>query len=126
MNGLTVSYQQAQDGLHDIAKRRRAARAELEAAHQALADSEAAYRKARAEAYATVEGKTAPEREAKVDAQTAWQRRARDISRGRIDVARAALDEVDGERASLHKLIEWSMRLDPTALIGGGDTRMAA
>jgi hypothetical protein len=41
-------------------------------------------------------------------------------------VARAALDEVDGERASLHKLIEWSMRLDPTALIGGGDTRMAA
>lgn len=126
MNGLTVSYQQAQEGLHDIAQRRRAARTELAAAHQALADTEAAYRRARAQAYGSVQGPTAQAREAIVDAQTSGERRARDIAKGRIDVARAALDEIDGERASLHRLIEWSMRLDPTALIGGNDTRMAA
>lgn len=124
MNGLTVSYQQAQEGLHDIARRRRAARDELEKAHVALADTEAAYRRARAVAYANVEGPNATARDAFVDATTAGERRARDIAKGRIDIARAALDEIDGERASLHRLIEWSMRLDPTALISG--ERMAA
>jgi hypothetical protein len=126
MNGLTVSYQQAQDGLRDIAQRRRAARHELEAAHQAYADGEAAYRRARAAAYATVEGPNASARDAIVDAQTSGERHARDIAKGRIDVARAALDEIDGERSSLHRLLEWSMRIDPNALMGGEDQRSAA
>lgn len=119
VHALTVSYQQAQDGLHTIARRRREARAELEAAHHALAQAEGEYRVARAEAFDTVDAPTAAHREAKVDAAVAPYRAARDIAKGRIDTAREAINEIDGERASLHRLIEWSLRLDPTALVGG-------
>jgi hypothetical protein len=96
--------------------------ADLDKKHDALADAERAYRKARAEAYVQVDAKTAGERDAKVDADSAQKRYDRDLAEGlvkaqkeRIKLAEERLAEIDGERASFHRLVEWSMRVDAFA-----------
>jgi hypothetical protein len=94
---------------------RRSARAQLETAIEAHAEAEREYRRGRARAYVTVEAKTAGERDSKVDDMAADLRYVRDVKKGLVDAAKEKLAEVDGERASFHRLLEWSMRVDAFA-----------
>jgi hypothetical protein len=92
-------------------------RRDAEEWHQSLirkaAASEEAYRKARAEAWTDVVG-TAAEREAYVDADTATQRKQRDIDAGMVKAAVERLRGLEGERSMLKSLVEWSARMqDP-------------
>lgn len=103
-----LSLYDAQHALTQIRDQMRDATGELKAAHQALADSEREYRKAQAVAWGTADGKNAPEREANVQAATSDQRHARDIARGRIDIAKANLSRLDREAASVRFLGSWA------------------
>lgn len=114
MNG-PLTYQDFREAAHKLATRRRSARELLEQAVTRHADAEAEYRKARALAYvAHRDAANAGERDAQVDAATADLRRGRDVAKGMIDAARELLAEVDAERASLHRLADWALRVDPT------------
>lgn len=90
-----------------LADRARANQRELAAAHQACADAERTYRRAQAQAWADASG-TVPEREAQVASATSDERHARDIARGRIDVARRAIRNVSDERHTLVTLAAWA------------------
>ena len=113
--GAPLDYESFRDGAKDLAKRRREARVLLEESVRRHADAEHDYRKARALAYVAIDGQTVAEREIKLDAQTAEHRQIRDVAKGMIDVAKELLEEIDAERASLHRLADWSVRIDPTA-----------
>jgi hypothetical protein len=102
-----------------IAVRRRAAREALREAEEGLAEAERLYRKARAVAYVVNKGApSAGMRDAMVDDETADARYERDVARGLVNAQSELLKELDGERASLHRLIDWSMKLDPYAVEG--------
>lgn len=105
-----LSLYDAQAALTTIRDQMRDTTGELKAAHQALADTEREYRKAQAVAWSTAEGKNVPEREAHVQAATSDQRHARDIARGRIDIAKANLSRLDREGASVRFLGQWSQQ----------------
>lgn len=119
----------AREAARAISGQRRNARALLEAAIDDLesalaneAEKERSYRKLKAEKWLRAEGDTAKAKEAWVDAESAQARYERDIASGlvkgaqqRVRLAEEKLAEVDGERASLHRLLEWSMRVDPFA-----------
>lgn len=115
--GDPLDYADAREGLRDLARRRRAARAQRERAHADLAEAEREYRKAKAQAYVVVkasetEGQklTAGERDTRVEEATADLHFARNIAQGMLKSAEELLDEVDAERASLHRLMDWSMK----------------
>jgi hypothetical protein len=105
-----LSLYDAQQALSAIRDQMRESTGELKAAHVALADAERDYRIAQAKAWAVAEGKNAPEREAAVQAATAGDRHARDIARGRIDIAKANLSRLDREGASVRFLGTWSQQ----------------
>lgn len=113
--GAPLDYETFRDGARDLAARRRAAREELERAVKRHAEAEAEYRKARALAHVQADGSDANARKTQVDAATADLAKARDIAKGMIGVAHELLAEVDGERASLHRLADWSAKVDPSA-----------
>lgn len=120
-----LQVDEARSACHIIAQRRRGAREALERAETTLADRERDYRRARAVAY--VENTSAPSagmRDALVDDQTADARYARDVSRGLVNASEELLKEIDGERASLHRLIDWSAKLDPYAAEGQREGRV--
>lgn len=124
--GAPLDYESFRDGARDLAGRRRDARQQLERAVRDHAEAECEYRKARAQAYVVVDGATVAEREVQVDERTAELRMRRDISKGMIDVAREHLAEIDAERASLHRLADWSAKVDPTASEDRDPVRRAA
>lgn len=119
----------AREATRAISRQRRDARKLLEGAiddyESALADEatkERDYRKLKAEKWLRAEGDTAKAKEAWVDAESADARYQRDLATGlvkgalqRVRLAEEKLAEVDGERASLHRLLEWSARVDPFA-----------
>lgn len=108
MSDGPLTYQQAAGFLASLTQQMRDATGELRQAHERLADDEAEYRRQQAQAWATVEGSNALERDAKVKAATADYRRARDIAKGRIDVAKATLQRLDREAASTRFLGAWA------------------
>lgn len=98
-----LQIDEARAACQAIAGQRRAARHQLETALERLAERERDYRKARAVAY--VRNESAPSagmRDATVDAETA---------KGLVEVAEELLRQIDAERASLHRLIEFSIRM---------------
>lgn len=113
--GHPLDMEDARGAARAFGEMRRSARAMLETAVEAHAEAEREYRRGRARAYVTVEAKTAGERDSKVDDMAADLRYVRDVKKGLVDAAKEKLAEVDGERASFHRLLEWSMRLDAFA-----------
>lgn len=114
-----LQIDEARHACQAIAGQRRAARDQLSAALERLANREREYRKARAVAY--VEHASAPSagmRDAMVDEATADARYERDVAKGMVEAAEQLLSQIDAERASLHRLIDWSARLDPYATEG--------
>ncbi|WP_320672411.1 hypothetical protein [Patulibacter defluvii] len=103
-----LTYEAAARFLNHITLEMRKAEAELTAAHVEWADRERDYRVGQAKAWSTIEGRSALEREARVKAECADLRRARDIATGRIASAKAALSRLDREAASCRFLGAWA------------------
>lgn len=101
-----LQIDEARAACQAIAGQRRAARHQLETALERLAERERDYRKARAVAY--VRNESAP---SAGDAETAEHRYERDVAKGLVEVAEELLRQIDAERASLHRLIEFSIRM---------------
>jgi hypothetical protein len=104
----------AREALRAVSEARRDARDWLRRALLNAAEKERDYRKGRAIAWVSTDG-TAKEREDKVNDKTAEARAQRDIALGVVKVAQERIEEVDGDARALYRLIEWSMRLNPTA-----------
>jgi hypothetical protein len=98
-----------------LGEQRKSAREAYERAFDRSADAEREYRKALAQAFVSVEGGTAAEREANARARVSDLSYQRDLSAGLIKVAHERLNEIDAHRQSLNRLCEWSMKLDPLA-----------
>lgn len=90
---------------------RREARKDYEKRIKEAADKKREYRKAKALAYVTADGPDAHARKADVEKRAADAEFAMELAEGMVKVAAEKLEEIDGERASLHRLMEWSMRL---------------
>jgi hypothetical protein len=116
--GQPLDQDDARQALRMVAEQRHQARDWYQRAIEQRADMERVYRKARAAAWARHTDGTAKEREDQVNDVTADARYERDVADGIVRAALERLAEVDGERASLHRLIDWSMRLDPHAQEG--------
>lgn len=104
-----------------IDEARHAARAmALQRLVEEAAQAESEYRKAFSEAFINATG-TAGEREAKAKAASAAECYRRDVAAGMVKVGTERLRGLEGERAMLRALIEWSsrLRLDEKEVIGG-------
>jgi hypothetical protein len=94
-----------------LSEQRRAAEQELEKLTEKAADAEATYRKMLAQAFVKAEGSTAAEREAHARAAVVDHSYARDLAAGMVKVQTERLRGLEGERAMLRALIDWSMRI---------------
>jgi hypothetical protein len=101
----------ARRGLHLLAEQRRQARDWLQRAIKSKAEKEKEYRRERARCWARNTEGTAKEREDKVNDETAQFRYERDIAEGIVLAAKERLEEIDAERASMHRLVDWSMQM---------------
>lgn len=114
-NPTTLSFEQAQEGYRENAKARRAARHLLESALQERAQHEHDYRKALSVAFAKQRAKEkvgAGEAEIHAKADAADFALKRDLADAKSKGAQARLAELEGERASLRQLVDWSQSLD--------------
>lgn len=109
-----IDYEDGRAALKEINLRRSAAREDLEKATGMLVDAERDYRKLRAEKIGQAEG-TAVEKKEWLDGETADARHKRDGAEWAVKIVQERLAELDAQRASLHRLIEWSMKFDPLA-----------
>ena len=110
-----LDMDEARTALKAIARARRQAREWFQQATLNAAEKERAYRKARAREWPQVAG-TAEEKKDAVNDRTADLRYERDVAVGVVKAALERLEEVDAERASLHKLVEWSMKVAPLGI----------
>lgn len=110
MPDVVMSYGDYAKNLAALAAEATAAKAELLAAHHDEAEAERAYRVARAQAYADVDAPAAGQRDAMVDSRTAGERKARDIARGRVNVAQEALRDIRSRRSSGDELARYARR----------------
>jgi hypothetical protein len=119
-----LDYEDARSAAHTFAVQRQEARQQLEAAYAESAQAEYDYRKARRRERAKAEGETGKERDEFVDSATAGERLERDRAQFKVKVIGERLEEIDATRASFHKLVEWSAKVDPAAAeerSGNGD-----
>jgi hypothetical protein len=109
-----LDYESGRVALKTINSRRMDALRDLENATQELTEAERAYRKERARVIGDLDG-TALEKQVKLDGDTADFRHRRDGAEWAVKIIQERLRELDGQRASLHRLVEWSSRFDPHA-----------
>ena len=109
-----LDYESGRLAAKTLNERRAAARSDLETATGKLVDAERDYRKRRAERIGVAKG-TVDEKKAWLDGDTADLRAKRDGAEWAVKIVQERLAELDAQRASLHRLLEWSMRLDPMA-----------
>ncbi len=100
----------AREAMQLLSRQRRAAEQEHRNQIERAAEAERSYRKGLARAFVETEG-TAAEREAKARAQVADLSYQRDLQAGLVKACMERLQGLDGERASLHRLVEYSVRL---------------
>lgn len=105
-----LSYDEARVKAHGIAQARRQAREDLQEALVKKAEAQHEYRKSRAVAWAKVEGRTAEERKVMVEASTAEAEFAVNMADAEVRIVGERLAEIDAERSSLHRLIDWAQR----------------
>lgn len=120
-----IDYEDGRAALKEINLRRSTARDDLEEATEKLIDAERDYRKGRAEKIVKAEG-TALEKKEWLDGETADLRHRRDGAEWAVKIIQERLAELDAQRASLHRLIEWSMKFDPLAAQTHAQERVAA
>lgn len=109
-NPVGISFQLAQSGYHQNAEARRKAREALRTALRAKAQGEHDYRKGLAVAYTRYrnEGKGQGEAEILAKADAAGFALTRDMADADAKSAQARLAELEGERASLRQLVDWT------------------
>ena len=119
LQGVTpLTYEQANVLLNQLVIARREAVDELDAAGQAEATTERAYRLEVAKAWGNATG-VAAERQAQVQAMTSGHRHARDIARSRIRTAQAHIARLKDEQIDLMHRGKWSQLIDATGGTGG-------
>ncbi len=96
-----------------MATQRRAAEALLEQSTIDAAENERTYRKTLAQQYANLAGRdvTAAQREALARSEAADAGYDRDLAEGMVKVHQQRLRGLEGERAMLNALTQWSMRM---------------
>ena len=110
-----IDYEDARQALKALAQQRKTYRQELEEATSRLVDSEREYRRGRATARVKCEATTAADRKEEIDGATADLRHVRDGAEWGVKIVQEKLEEIDAQRASVHRLVDWSMKLDPFA-----------
>lgn len=111
-NPETIDFQHAQASYHDNAEARRAATNDLESALYDKAKHEHDYRKALSVAYTKHRlTKGAGEAEIHAKADSASFALQRDMADAASKAASARLAELEGERATLRQLVDWSMKV---------------
>lgn len=110
-----LDYEDARAAMKALAQSRKVAREGFEEATQKLVDAEREYRKGRSLARVECEATTAADRKEEIDGKTADLRHERDGAEWAVKIAQEKLEEIDAQRASVHRLVEWSMKLDPFA-----------
>jgi hypothetical protein len=109
-----LDYEDGRLAARRLNERRADALKDLERATETLVDAEREYREDRSRRIVEATG-TSIEKKEFVDGKTAVSRAKRDGAEWAVKLVQEKLAELDGQRASLHRLIEWSMRLDPRA-----------
>ena len=116
MTAQPLDYAQAKEGARKIAERRRGATGKLETAIKEAAAAEAEYRKSLSRRIVELRdagvAATACEAQAKGEDGIAFLLAERDVKAGMIAVQQSHISEIEGERASFHRLMEWSMKLN--------------
>jgi hypothetical protein len=116
-----LDYEDARQALKASAERIRAAEDQLETQIKDAAEAEAEYRKALARKIIDLrtgekpKGATEAETLAKGSDAVAAYSQIRDVKRDMVKHAFAVLEDRRGDRASLHKVVDWSQRLDASA-----------
>lgn len=110
-----LDYEEARAASRTFAEQRQEARKMLESAYAEMAEAERVYRVSRRTERARAQGDTGKERDEWVDAETAGQRLERDRAKFKVEITKERLQEIDATRASFHKLVEWSAKVDPNA-----------
>ena len=111
-----LDMEDARQAYRESGRQRFDARAALEVAIDHAADAEREYRKGLAQAFVRAEGDTAAMREADARSRAADLSYARDKARDMVKAAQERLNEIDANRQSLNRLVEWSQRIDPMAM----------
>lgn len=104
----------ARDALRECASARRQAREWKQNCMQEEAEKERLYRRARALAWLEAPEGTAKFREDWIADRTADVRFERDIAARLVKAADERLAEVDADRSSVHRLVDWSMKVTPS------------
>jgi hypothetical protein len=107
-----LALDEARAAARALAEQRRAAEKNLEDAVETAAQMEADYRRRLAQAFVQTEG-TAAAREAEARSKTADDCYRRDLAAGMVKVCTERLRGLEGERAMLRALIDWSMKIEP-------------
>ena len=112
-----LDYEDARQALKAAAQRIRDAEELLEQRFESKALAERDYRRKLSErlVHHRSEGKGAGESEVLAKGDVADLSHARDLADGMVRVAHEILEDRRGDRASLHKICEWSQRLDAFA-----------
>ena len=106
-----LDFGQIVERFRNVSIQRRDALRDWERAIHAAAQAEAEYRKAYAIAIVKAEG-TAAVREALARAEVVELSAKRDVTRDMKDVCKERVRGLEGERANLNGLADWSKRLD--------------
>jgi hypothetical protein len=109
-----MSYADAERRMGAMAQSIRAAEKALETASEDAANAEAFYRKSLGEKFGALRSEGVAVEAAKIQAhgELFQLSKERDIAAGRARKALEVLEDRRGERASLHKLVDWSGGVD--------------
>lgn len=112
-----LTYGQAIGQLQDITRQARAAEDDYRVAVELAADAENVYRHEFAVAFRRLrgEGHAVAESETLARAECAVVRRDRDVAAGGVRLALERIENRRGERASWHRIVEWSQQKDRAA-----------
>jgi uncharacterized protein (DUF3084 family) len=105
-----IDFLKGQNGFHQIAESRRAARRDLEKYLKEKARAEYDYRKVLAREFAVArhDKKSVVEADVYAKGKAAGAAFSRDMADAKAKAAQARLAELEGERASLRQLIDWT------------------
>lgn len=107
-----LDMEESRSAYRRCAELRRATVDELRKAHIELNEAEREYRKQRAARYvANRDAPSAGARDAFVDDESADQRKRRDDAASWIIVLRERLEQIDADRQSLNRLVEYSIAI---------------
>jgi hypothetical protein len=109
-----LSFEEIRAAAHDLAQRRRDARADYEDWVEKAANAENAFRKKLAIELAKFRAseKGVGESEILANAEAADERRQRDIAHGMAKAALLRIEELEADRAMLRQLGDWSKDLE--------------